>query len=256
MGAGDCRTLVLQWAFPKRGDVTRVKSKAARVLVVEDDQRTADTIKLYLEHAGFDACMAGDGLGALALYREKPPDLVILDRMLPRADGLEVCRRLRAEGDVPIIMLTARTTEADKLEGLRLGADDYVTKPFSPRELVARVEAVLRRTGPRDRTETLRFDILEVTPALAEVRLEDRPVSLTSTEYKLLEVLCRAPGKVFSRAELVERVLGWDYEGSERTIDVHIVNLRRKIEKNPAKPERIATVHGMGYRFVGERHDD
>ena len=223
-----------------------------RILVVEDDPRTAETIKLYLEHDGFETRVAPDGLAALESCRAAVPDLIVLDRMLPHLDGLEICRRLRAQSSVPIILLTARTTEADKLEGLRLGADDYVTKPFSPRELVARVHAVLRRTAPARR---LRFSHLEIDLDRSEVRHHGVPVSLTATEYKLLETLCRAPGRVFTRSDLVARILGWDYAGTERTVDVHIANLRRKIESNPAQPALIATVFGVGYKWLGEHHE-
>jgi DNA-binding response OmpR family regulator len=172
-----------------------VKQAAPRVLVVEDDLRTAETVKLYLEHAGFEASMAADGAAALEAYRTWRPDLVILDRMLPGIDGLEVCLRLRSEGDVPVIMLTARTTEADRLEGLQLGADDYVVKPFSPRELVARVQAVLRRTGSQAPAKHLSFGRLDIARDRAEVRIGGEQVVVTSTGYKLLEALCLAPGR-------------------------------------------------------------
>ncbi len=220
-----------------------------RILVVEDDPRTAESIRLYLEHDGFEARLASDGLAALELCRTTAPDLVILDRMLPLLDGGEVCRRLRASGNIPIIMLTARTTEGDKLEGLRAGADDYVTKPFSPRELVARVHAVLRRAIP---VRSLQFGALTLDLERATLRKDGEPVALTTTEFKLLETLCRAPGRIFSRAELLERIFGWDYAGTERTVDVHIANLRRKIESNPAQPTLIATAFGAGYKWIGE----
>ncbi len=219
-----------------------------RILVVEDDQRTAESIKLYLEHDGFEARLVADGISALELCRTAAPDLVILDRMLPLLDGTEICRRLRASGNIPIIMLTARTTEADKLEGLHLGADDYVTKPFSPRELVARVHAVLRRAAP---APALRFGAIAIDFERGTLHRSGEPVALTTTEFKLLETLCRAPGRIFSRSDLLERIFGWDYEGTERTVDVHIANLRRKIEDNPAQPALIATVFGAGYKWIG-----
>jgi two-component system alkaline phosphatase synthesis response regulator PhoP len=233
--------------------VDRTEMPASRILVVEDDLDTAKTVKLYLEHAGFEASVAADGTAALEAHRAFRPDLVILDRMLPGVDGLEVCRQLRRQGDVPIIILTARTTEPDRLEGLQLGADDYVVKPFSPRELVARVQAVLRRTGVRTSEKSSAFGRLEIAADRAEVRIDGQLVSLTATEHKLLDALCSAPGLVLSRSQLVERVFGWDYEGSERTIDVHIANLRRKLEGDPSNPQLVVTVFGMGYKFAGGR---
>jgi DNA-binding response OmpR family regulator len=225
--------------------------RPSRILVVEDDRHTASTVKIYLEHAGFEAFVAEDGIAALDAYRAVRPNLVILDRMLPGLDGLEVCRQLRLQGDVPVILLTARSTESDRLEGLQLGADDYVVKPFSPRELVARVQAVLRRSRSGEKGSRRLFGRLEIFADRAEVRVDGQPVVLTSTEYKLLDALSSAPGLVMSRSQLVERVFGWDYEGSERTIDVHIANLRRKIEIDPSNPQLVVTVFGMGYRFAG-----
>lgn len=222
------------------------------VLVVEDDRKTSSLVKLYLENAGFEVAVAFDGGQALAAARARRPDLVVLDVMLPTLDGFEVCRTLRAESDIPVILLTARTTEPDKLQGLDLGADDYMTKPFSPRELVARVRAVLRRAGPREREEgeagELRFQGLTVHLSRREAQVEGRPVALTPNEYRLLEALARAPGRVFTRAELVERAFGWDYEGMERTVDAHVKNLRRKLGGG----SWIETVFGVGYRFAGE----
>jgi DNA-binding response OmpR family regulator len=210
-----------------------VKPAAQRILVVEDDLRTAETVKLRLEHAGFEASMAADGTAVLEACRTARPDLVILDRMLPGSDSLEVCRRLRREGDVPVIMLTARTTEVDRLEGLQLGADDYVVKPFSPRELVARVLAVLRRTSPRAAAKRLLFGRVEIVcdrPGYgsAGIRCSSLPPNTSCSKRSAWRL-----GRVFSRSDLVERVFGWDYQGSERTVDVHIANLRRKIEEDP-----------------------
>lgn len=227
----------------------------SRVLVVDDDPKTVSSLRLYLEHAGFDVSVAADGRQALARARSRPPpDLVVLDLMLPHVDGLTVCRTLRGESDVPIIMLTARTTEEDRLEGLDLGADDYVPKPFSPRELVARVRAVLRRTpsGALD-ARPIRAGRLTIDPARREVKVGTRPVELTPREFRLLEVFARAPGRAFTREELVERAFGPDYEALDRTIDAHVMNLRRKIEPDPTHPIYIQTVFGVGYRFAGRR---
>jgi DNA-binding response OmpR family regulator len=227
----------------------------SRILVVDDDPKTVSSLRLYLEHAGFDVLVASDGRQALARARSSPPpDLVVLDLMLPHVDGLTVCRTLRGESDVPIIMLTARTTEEDRLEGLDLGADDYVPKPFSPRELVARVRAVLRRTpsGTLD-ARPIRVGRLTIDPARREVKVGAKPVDLTPREFRLLEVFARAPGRAFTREELVERAFGPDYEALDRTIDAHVMNLRRKIEPDPTDPIYIQTVFGIGYRFSGRR---
>jgi len=225
-----------------------------KILVVDDDRKTVELIRLYLEKDGYRVLVAHDGGQALDLARQKAPDLVVLDLMLPAVDGLDVCRLLRAEGKLPIIMLTARSTEEDKLRGLDLGADDYLTKPFSPRELVARVRAVLRRVGEAesDKPAEARFGDLVVHFTRHEVRLRGAVVHLTPKEFKLLETLARQPGRAFSRLELLEKVFGLDYEGLERTVDVHILNLRKKIEPDPARPAYIQTVFGLGYKLVEE----
>jgi len=225
----------------------------AKILVVDDDQKTVDLIRLYLEKDGYRVLAAYDGRQALALARQKQPDLMVLDLMLPAVDGLDVCRTLRAESKVPIIMLTARTTEADKLLGLDLGADDYVTKPFSPRELLARVRAVLRRVADAEGKDPpqLRYDDLVVDLVRHEVRLGQEPVHLTPREFKLLETLARVPGRAFTRLELLDAVFGFDYDGLERTVDVHVMNLRKKIEPEPDQPRYVITVPGVGYRFEG-----
>jgi len=222
-----------------------------RVLVVDDDVKTVELVKLYLNRDGYRVFTAFDGLEALRLARESHPDLIVLDLMLPELDGLEVCRTLRAESDVPIIMLTARTTDQDRLTGLDLGADDYVTKPFSPRELAARVRAVLRRLpGERGPVE-IKYDELRVNFLKREASLGGRPLTLTPTEFRLLGVLIREPGRVFNRAQIIEKALGYDFEGFDRTIDVHILNLRRKLERDPKHPRYIETVYGAGYKFLG-----
>ncbi len=229
-----------------------------RVLVVDDDVKTVELVRLYLNRDGYRVLTAYDGLEALRLARENHPDLIVLDIMLPGLDGLEVCRTLRAESDVPIIMLTARTTDQDRLTGLELGADDYVTKPFSPRELAARVRTVLRRLpgealqrGPAE----IKHGELTVDFLKQEVSLVGNNISLTPIEFKLLGILVREPGRVFSRAQLIEKALGYDFDGFDRTIDVHILNLRRKLEPDSRRSRYIKTVYGTGYKFQGVNSD-
>ena len=225
-----------------------------RVLVVDDDAKTVELVKLYLNRDGYKVIVAYNGTEALRLAREQRPDLIVLDLMLPGVDGLEICRTLRNESDVPIIMLTARTTEDDKLAGLGIGADDYVTKPFSPKELAARVRTVLRRIPDealqRGPAEIKRGD-LTLNFLKREATLAGKLLVLTSTEFKLLTILAREPQRVFSRTELVEKTLGYDFEGFDRTIDVHILNLRRKMEPDPSHPVYIKTAYGAGYKFAG-----
>jgi DNA-binding response OmpR family regulator len=222
-----------------------------KVLVIDDDVKTVELVKLYLDRDGYQVLTAYDGIEALRLARESCPDLIVLDLMLPDIDGLEVCRILRHESDVPIIMLTARTTDQDKLTGLGLGADDYVTKPFSPKVLVARVRAVLRRLPGERGTEEIKRGELSINFTKHEAWFSDRPLNLTSVEFKLLGVLAREPGRVFTRVSLIEEALGYDFEGFDRTIDVHILNLRRKLEPDPSHPRYIKTVYGIGYKFIG-----
>lgn len=224
-----------------------------KILVVDDDRKTVDLIRLYLEREQHQVLVAYDGREALELARQRAPSLIILDWMLPKVDGLDICRILRVESQVPIIMLTARSTEEDKLLGLDLGADDYVTKPFSPRELVARVRVVLRRSSQEEAlAPPLQIGDLCIDFAAHEVRRADEPVRLTPKEFKLLETLAREPGRAFSRSELVNRVFGLEYEGFERTIDVHLMNLRKKIEADPNHPLYLLTVYGVGYKFRRE----
>ena len=226
-----------------------------RVLIVDDDQKTVELVKLYLNRDGYRVLTAYDGIEALRQAREGHPDLIVLDLMLPGMDGLEVCRTLRQESDVPIIMLTARTTEQDKLTGLDLGADDYVTKPFSPKELAARVRALLRRfPGERGPSE-IKNGKLTVDFVKHQAFLGKQSLNLTPTEFKLLGILAKEPGRVFRRAEIIEKALGYDFEGFDRTIDVHILNLRRKLEADPDHPRYIKTVYGVGYTFL-ESADD
>jgi len=226
-----------------------------RVLVVDDDPKTVELVKLYLNRDGYRVLTAYDGVEALRLAREGYPDLIVLDLMLPSIDGLEICRTLRDESDVPIIMLTARTTDQDKLTGLDFGADDYVTKPFSPKELAARVRAVLRRLPGERGPQKISCGDLTVDFHKHEASLAGKPINLTEIEFKLLGIFVKEPGRVFSRAQLIEKALGYDFEGFDRTIDVHILNLRRKIEPDPTHPEYIKTVYGAGYKLSEVSND-
>jgi DNA-binding response OmpR family regulator len=215
-----------------------------RVLIVEDDQKTARIVRSYLVHEGYAVELVTDGLSALRAVRDQPPDLVLLDVMLPELGGMDVCRELRRAGDVAIIMVTARTTETDKLEGLEAGADDYVTKPFSPRELVARVKSVLRRSARNAATD---LGSMTIDRNARQVRVHGTALGLTPTDYRVLDALTRSPGTVLSRADLVDRAIGFEYDGTERTIDVHVRNLRKKIEDAGGRPQVIRTVFGSGY---------
>lgn len=227
---------------------------ARRVLIIEDDVKLADLVRMYLERDGYRVTVAHEGREGLGLARNGRPDLIILDLMLPGMSGSEICRSLRRESEVPIIMLTARTTEDDKLAGLDLGADDYVTKPFSPREVVARVRTVLRRSRPgeQDGVKTLAVGEIEIDLAGHAARLRGEDLQLTVKEFNLLALMARQPGKAFSRLELLAQVFGPNYDGLERTVDVHMMNLRKKIEANPAQPVYVQTVYGVGYRLGGE----
>jgi len=222
-----------------------------KVLLIEDEMQIVRLVRAYLEQAGFQVSVARDGEEGLRRVRQEQPDLVVLDLMLPKMDGLDVCRAIRKSSNMPIIMLTARAEEVDKLVGLELGADDYVTKPFSPRELVARARAVLRRASAAtaEPTELVRAGGLEIDPATHMVMVDGAPVELTPTEFDLLLTLARHPGRVYTRAQLLEGVLGDAYEGYERTIDAHIKNLRRKIEPDSRQPRYIQTVYGVGYKL-------
>ena len=226
-----------------------------RVLVVDDDVKTVELVKLYLNRDGYRVLTAYDGTEALRLAREGHPDLIVLDLMLPGIDGLEICRTLRGESDVPIIMLTARTTEQDRLTGLDLGADDYVPKPFSPKELAARVRAVLRRLPGERGPDEIKYGELTVNFLRHEASLAGRALNLTTVEFKLLGVLAKEPGRVFSRAQLIEKALGYAFEGFDRTIDVHILNLRRKLEPDPSHPKYLKTVYGAGYKLSEMSND-
>ncbi|MBI2883083.1 MAG: response regulator transcription factor [Chloroflexi bacterium] len=221
-----------------------------KILVVDDEKKIVELVRLYLQRGGFTVITAGDGVAAMDLFRREKPDLVVLDLNLPELDGLDVCRALRKASNVPIIMLTARDEEADRLIGLELGADDYVVKPFSPRELVARVKAVLRRMGTAPEGDgVITLGDLSIDGARFEARRGDQLLDLTPTELKLLQVMAREPGRVFTRLQLLDKVQGDAFEGYERTIDAHIKNLRQKVEPNPQRPEYVLTVFGVGYKF-------
>ncbi len=220
------------------------------ILVIDDEPKIAELCRDYLAAAGYAVLTAGDGPQGLALARRERPDLVVLDLMLPGMDGLDVCRELRRDGNVPVIMLTARVEETDKLIGLELGADDYLTKPFSPRELVARVRTVLRRAAGGAASEVIRAGTLTLDRARYKVTLTDREVTLTPTEFEILAALAGQPGRVFSRAQLLTVARGVAFESYERAIDSHIRNLRRKIEPPEDEPQYILTVHGVGYKFA------
>jgi len=221
-----------------------------KILVVEDEAKIARTLSLYLEQAGFGVTISPTGTDALPSFRRERPDLVILDLGLPGMDGLDVAREIRRMGNAPIIMLTARSEEADKLIGLELGADDYVTKPFSPREVVARVRTVLRRAQPAPaQPQVIAASDVSLDPTRRTVQVGDRAVDLTPSEFELLSAFVLHPGQVFTRLQLLDLTQGEAYEGYERTIDQHIKNLRKKIEPDPSNPRYILTVHGVGYKF-------
>ena len=229
------------------------------VLIIDDEPKIVELCRDYLAAAGFEVLTAADGPSGLALARREKPSLVVLDLMLPGMDGLDVCRELRHDGNIPIIMLTARVEESDRLVGLELGADDYLTKPFSPRELVARVRTVLRRaSGVSGPNEIIRAGNLTLDRARFRVMLGDREISVTLTEFEILAALVSQPGRVFSRAQLLTVARGIAFESYERAIDSHIRNLRRKLEAQPGQPQtepsdesaHILTVHGVGYKFA------
>lgn len=231
-------------------EVPDATGKGHKVLVVDDEEAVRELIELYLTKEGFEVIHARDGREALRLNGEKHPDLVILDLMLPGLDGWEVCRQIRTGSRVPIIMLTARGEEVDRIVGLELGADDYVVKPFSPRELVARVRAVLRRgSAPGEENEVLSFPDLRIDRVRHRVEVNGEEVHLTPTEFRLLWCLAGRPGRVFSRAELLDRIWGYDSESDARTVDVHVKRLRQKTRASDSRSFSITTVWGLGYKF-------
>ncbi len=221
------------------------------VLVVEDEIEIARVVRDYLDNAGFEVIVVGDGGSAIASVRSAKPDLLVLDLGLPGRDGLDVAREIRRWSNTPIVMLTARGDETDRVVGLELGADDYVVKPFSPKELVARIRAVLRRTRAAERgAEILRAGDVEVDTGKMRVSVAGRPVELTPTEFQLLATLVAEPGRVFTRGQLLDAVHGVAIESYERAIDAHVKNIRRKVEPEPGSPRYVLTVHGVGYRFA------
>ena len=224
----------------------------SKILVVDDDPNVVKIVQLYLERDGHEVLTAADGVAGLEMAREESPDLIVLDLMMPRMDGMEVCRTIRAESSVPVIMLTAMVEEDDRLAGFDLGADDYVTKPFSPRELAARVRAVLRRTA-RDREEagpgTLESGPFVVDLRRRTVSVSGTQVNLTPTEFRLIALLVREPGRTFTREQIIDRVFGYDFAGFDRTVDAHMSSLRRKVDAVPGSAKRIQTVYGSGYRL-------
>jgi DNA-binding response OmpR family regulator len=224
------------------------------ILVVDDEPRIVELARDYLEHAGFRVITASDGPTALDSARRDRPDLVVLDLGLPGLDGLDVTRELRRDGSMPIVMVTARDDEVDKLLGLELGADDYLTKPFSPRELVARIKAVLRRTDrPVEAADVIRVGDLQLDVPRMRTEVAGRSVDLTPTEFTLLATLARQPGRIFTRSQLLDALHGIAFESYERAIDSHIKNLRRKLEPDPRQPRYVLTVYGVGYRLADDR---
>jgi len=223
---------------------------AKKILVIDDEPKIVEICRDYLKAAGYEVTSAEDGLRGLAAIRRERPDLIVLDLMLPGIDGLELCRQLRRESSVPVIMLTARVDETDKLIGLELGADDYITKPFSPRELVARVRTVLRRVGGGASPEVLRVGDLTLDRARYVVDLPGRQETLTPTEFEILFTLASQPGRIFTRSQLLNAVHGVAFESYERAIDSHIRNLRRKLDVSENEPRYIITIYGVGYKFV------
>jgi len=223
-----------------------------KILVVDDDTKTVDLVRLYLERDGHSVITAYDGPSALTSFRQNQPNLVVLDVMLPGLNGVEVCRILRSESDVPIIMLTARTRDEDKLTGLDTGADDYVTKPFSPGELAARVRAIFRRLPAERGPAEIRYGAFYLNYPKREVQLNGKKLALTSVEFKILAAFLREPGRVFDRVEIIDKAFGYDFESFDRAIDVHIFNLRRKIEPDPKHPRYIKTIYGAGYKLSEE----
>jgi DNA-binding response OmpR family regulator len=224
-----------------------------KILVIDDEREIVKLVRAYLEQSGFRVVSAADGQEGLTVFRHEKPDLVVLDLSLPRIDGLDVCRTIRRESDTPVIMLTARVEEQDRLIGLELGADDYIVKPFSPREVVARVRTVLRRVRPVPSTpESITAGDVTLDLLRHAVTVAGKPVELTPTEFELLRAMAAEPGRAFSRMELLDAVQGEAYEGYERTIDTHVKNLRNKIEPDLKSPKYIITVYGVGYKFAEE----
>ena len=223
------------------------------ILVVDDEPKIVELARDYLAHAGFSVMTSGDGPSAVATVGGRHPDLVVLDLGLPGMDGLDVMRAIRRDSEIPVVMLTARDDEVDKLLGLELGADDYITKPFSPRELVARVRAVLRRTERRPEvTDLIRVSGVSIDVPRMRVDIDGRSIELTATEFEILTTLARQPGRIFTRSQLLDAVHGVAFESYERAIDTHVKNIRRKLEPDPRRPRYLLTAYGVGYRFADD----
>ncbi len=220
-----------------------------RILIVDDDKELVDFLKDYIEKDGYSVEGVYNGKEAMKLFRHRQFDLVVLDLMLPEKDGFKLCKRMRSESEIPIIILTAKTEEDERIKGLELGADDYVTKPFSPGELLARIRAILRRVGEEEGPDEVNYGKLTVNFPKKEILVDNNPVDFTATEFKIFKTLIRRPNQVFSRTQLIHSALGYGYEGFERTIDVHIKHIRDKLQSDPDDPEYIETVFGMGYKF-------
>ena len=226
------------------------------VLIVDDDVKLVALLQTYFAKEGYITYTANNGLDALQLVRERKADIMVLDLMLPGLDGLEVCRRIRRDNDIPIIMLTARDEESDRLIGLEIGADDYVTKPFSPKEVIARAKAILRRTNKEVvKSRLIKAGALIIDLERHQITSGEQIIEVTPTEFKIVELLASNVGKVYSRLQIVEQTQGYTFEGYERTIDAHIKNIRRKLETNPKEPQYIQTVYGIGYKFAGEKNE-
>ena len=226
------------------------------VLIVDDDVKLVKLLQTYFAKEGYITYIANDGLDALQVVRERKPNLMVLDLMLPGLDGLDVCRKIRKDNDIPIIMLTARDEESDRLIGLEIGADDYVTKPFSPKEVIARAKVILRRANKEVvRSEPIKAGTLIIDLERHQITNGHQIIDVTPTEFKIMELLAGNIGKVYSRLQIVEQTQEYSFEGYERTIDAHIKNLRRKIETNPKEPQYIQTVYGIGYKFAGETNE-
>ncbi len=226
-----------------------------KILIIEDEKKIADIVSAYLKKEGYIVNVALTGVDGLNKLKETP-DLIVLDLMLPDMDGEDICKTIRQSSDVPIIMLTAKSREDERIKGLLMGADDYVVKPFSPKELVARVGVILKRAGKKEKVITFNNGRLLINKSTNEIKKDDKVITLTQTEFSILTVLSENAGRVLNREQIVNLCLGHDFEGFERTIDAHIKNLRQKIEINPRKPEFIKTIYGLGYKFTGVKDED
>ena len=221
------------------------------VLIVDDDKKITELLKAYFTKENFTVLTSYDGIDALLSIKTHKPDIIILDLMLPGIDGFEVLKRLRKDNNIPVIMLTARDEETDKLIGLEIGADDYIAKPFSPREVVARAKVVLRRVQPaEDFSKEVKVGEITVDLKKYEIKKKGRLIEFTPIEFKIFELLCQNPGQVYSRLQIIEKVQGYEFDGYDRTVDAHIKNIRKKIEENPQKPEYLVTVFGVGYKLI------